>query len=36
MLQTIIHESDAKGKIVDELDVAIENDYVEKFWIGCK
>ncbi|MCD7892289.1 MAG: HNH endonuclease [Erysipelotrichaceae bacterium] len=36
MLQTVMHESDAKGKIVDELDIAIEKDYVEKFWIGCK
>ncbi len=36
MLQTMMHENHTKGKVVDELDVAIEKDYVEKFWIGCK
>lgn len=24
------------GKIVDELEIAVEKDYVEKFWIGSK
>lgn len=24
------------GKMIDELRVANEKDYVNKFWIGCK
>lgn len=35
-LQKIIHKEKLKGKMINELDVAIENDYVEKFWVGCK
>ena len=35
-LQEIVHKEKLNGKMIDELDVAIEKDYVEKFWIGCK
>lgn len=35
-LSKILKEKDKKGKIVDELNLAIEKDYVNKFWIGCK
>lgn len=35
-LQEIVHQEKLTGKIIDELDVAIEKDYVDKFWIGCK
>ena len=35
-LQEIVHQERLTGKIIDELDVAIEKDYVDKFWIGCK
>lgn len=35
-LQELVHKNNLTGKMIDELDVAIEKDYVEKFWIGCK
>ena len=35
-LSKILSEKGKKGKIVDELNLAIEKDYVNKFWIGCK
>lgn len=35
-LLEILKEEGIADKNVDELDVAIEKDYVEKFWIGCK
>ena len=35
-LQELVHKNNFTGKMIDELDVAIEKDYVEKFWIGCK
>ena len=35
LLETL-KTSGISDKNVDELDIAIEKDYVEKFWIGCK
>lgn len=35
-LLKILKLSGLSGKAVDELEVAIEKDYVNKFWIGCK
>lgn len=35
-LLRLLRTSGVSDKNVDELDVAIEKDYVEKFWIGCK
>ena len=32
----ILKEREESGKAIDELEVAIEKDYVDKFWIGCK
>lgn len=32
----VLRQNHLKGKQVDELEVAIEKDYVDKFWIGCK
>ena len=32
----ILKEREEKKKWVDELEIAIEKDYVDKFWIGCK
>lgn len=31
-----LKERNIKGKYVDELELAIKRDYVNKFWIGCK
>lgn len=25
-----------KDKVIEELELAIERNYVRKFWIGCK
>ncbi len=33
---SLLREANISGKDVDELGVAIEKDYVKKFWIGCK
>jgi len=33
LLKALTNKSD---KIVEELKLAIEKDYVNKFWIGCK
>ena len=35
-LLEILKSNGISDKNVDELDVAIEKDYVQKFWIGCK
>lgn len=35
-LLNLINEKKKTGKLVDELKLAIEKDYVNKFWIGCK
>ena len=35
-LLTIFESSDVTNKIVEELKLAIEKDYVNKFWTGCK
>lgn len=35
-LAKLLGEKNKKGKVVDELNLAIEKDYVNKFWIGCK
>lgn len=35
-LLTIALEKEKTGKNVDELEIANKNDYVRKFWIGCK
>lgn len=35
-LLNILYENNVKGKIVEELQLAIEKDYVNKFWTGCK
>lgn len=35
-LANILKEKEKKGKTVDELNYAIEKDYVNRFWIGCK
>ena len=35
MLQKL-KRKDKQGKIVDELELAIEKNYIRKFWIGCK
>ena len=32
----ILDKNNIKGKDVDELRLAIDKDYVNKFWIGCK
>lgn len=32
----ILKEKQESGKWIDELEIAIEKDYVDKFWIGCK
>ena len=32
----LLKDKDIKGKPVDELEIAINRDYVDKFWIGCK
>lgn len=32
----ILKENGMCGKRLDELDLAIQKDYVNKFWIGCK
>jgi hypothetical protein len=29
-------QAETPGKHIEELDLAIEKDYVQKFWIGCK
>lgn len=31
-----LNKNNKSGKVVDELKLAIEKDYVNKFWIGCK
>lgn len=31
-----LQDNNIKGKEVDELRLAIEKDYINKFWIGCK
>ena len=31
-----LKKNNINGKIVDELNLAIKKDYVNKFWIGCK
>lgn len=31
-----LEEKDVNSKIVNELDLSIQKDYVNKFWIGCK
>ena len=35
-LLSLALERDKKGKRIDELEIANNNDYVRKFWIGCK
>lgn len=35
-LLEILDKKNIKGKEVDELRLAIDKDYVNKFWIGCK
>ena len=35
-LDNVPHAYQAYLEAVDELEVAIEKDYVNKFWIGCK
>lgn len=35
-LSEILSDKNKKGKMIDELNLAIEKDYVTKFWIGCK
>ena len=35
LFKQIIKEG-KNGKVIDELSLAIEKDYVNKFWIGCK
>lgn len=35
-LISILNQKNIKGKEVDELRLAIDKDYVNKFWIGCK
>lgn len=32
----ILKDREEKKKWIDELEIAIEKDYVDKFWIGCK
>ena len=32
----VLKAKNTKGKPVDELEIAIDRDYVDKFWIGCK
>ncbi len=32
----VLKERELTGKWINELEVAIEKDYVDKFWIGCK
>lgn len=36
MMQQKLQEEDIKSKFKDELELAIEKDYVDKFWIGSK
>lgn len=36
VLFQILKDREEKKKWIDELEVAIEKDYVDKFWIGCK
>lgn len=31
-----LEEKHVNNKIVNELDLSIQKDYVNKFWIGCK
>ena len=31
-----LRKNNKKGKIVDELELSIKKDYINKFWIGCK
>lgn len=35
-LSKLLNEKSKNGKAIDELNLAIEKDYVNKFWIGCK
>lgn len=35
-LSKLLSEKNKSGKSIDELNLAIEKDYVNKFWIGCK
>lgn len=35
-LSKLLSEKGKNGKVVDEFKLAIEKDYVNKFWIGCK
>lgn len=35
-LYKILLEKEKKGKVIDEFNMAIEKDYVNKFGIGCK
>lgn len=35
-LLNILKKKGKEGKIINELDLAIQKDYVNKFWIGCK
>ena len=35
-LSKLLTEKNKKGKVIDELNLAIEKDYVNKFWIGYK
>ena len=35
-LLNLLEKSHKSGKIVDELKLAIDGDYVNKFWISCK
>ena len=35
-LMQLLKEKNKKGKHVEELSIAIEKDFVDKFWIGCK
>lgn len=36
ILAELLSKNKKLGKVVDELNLAIEKDYVNKFWIGCK
>ena len=35
-LSKLLNEKSKNGKVIDELNLAIEKDYVNKFWTGCK
>jgi len=35
-LVKLLDKEAIRGKQVEELKLAIEQDYVQKFWVGCK